>query len=190
MIRTAFAAGVALAAIVAGCGSEPATPSVRTFALKTMSFSGACAGVGLEATVHGDPQDRSVVWLTSMLPDRHRFEVVWPSGYVAVFDPTLRIVDGAGRVKLDEGDYVHGGCTTGGDDGDPLFIPDPGDGFRLECGTIERFACSNVLNAVKYRSHSWPAEPVETFIVRDAAGQFTIVFEDGRRSDGAVSPNF
>jgi hypothetical protein len=58
----------AIAALVVACGGlVPSTPtpspspSASGIALRTRADTGACAGVGLDAEVHGDPADPSVV---------------------------------------------------------------------------------------------------------------------------------
>ena len=188
------AATFALAGMLIGCGSEPPpTRSPSGIALRTTAATGACAGVGLDAEVHGDPKDPSIVWLTSLLPAGgqpdpigDRVEVIWPTGYTAVFDPALRVLDPTGQTAMQEGDYVDGGCVTQG----PLLLTGPMDGFRLECGTVERSTCTSVLNGTHYRTGNWPKGRIATFIVRDATGHYTVVLEDGQRYDGYASPNF
>ena len=76
----------------------------------------ACAGVGLDAVLHGDPYDPRVAWLINNLGTR--IDVIWPVGYRARFAPTLEVLDAAGLVVLREGDPVTGGCVTG----DPLLL--------------------------------------------------------------------
>ncbi len=76
----------------------------------------ACAGVGLDAVLHGAPNDPRVAWLINNLGTR--IDVIWPVGYRARFAPTLEVLDPAGDVVLREGDPVTGGCVTG----DPLLL--------------------------------------------------------------------
>jgi hypothetical protein len=77
----------------------------------------ACAGVGLDAIVHGDPADPKVAWLINRLPapGDGRIEVAWPPGYRARFAPNLEVLDGTGRIRLREGDPIDGTCGTGVD---------------------------------------------------------------------------
>ena len=189
---------VVLGAVVVACGTGPErspqpSPSTVALALRTMAVTGSCAGVGLDAELHGDPKDPSIAWLTSLLPagdqpdpGADRLEVVWPTGYTAVFDPTLRVIEPTGQTAMQEGDHVDGGCVTGG----PLLLLGPMDGFRLECGTVPRSTCTSVLNGVHAsQSAQWPKVRLAAFIVRDASGHYTVVFEDGQRFDGYASPN-
>jgi hypothetical protein len=77
----------------------------------------ACAGVGLDAVLHGDPADPKVAWLINRLGDLpgKRLEVAWPPGFRARFAPELEVLDGTGRVRLREGDHIDGTCGTGAD---------------------------------------------------------------------------
>jgi hypothetical protein len=70
----------------------------------------ACAGVGLQAVLRGNPNDPRVAWLIN--PDGSRFDVVWPAGYRARFAPRLEVLDAAGNVVIRDGDPVSGGCVT------------------------------------------------------------------------------
>ena len=70
-----------------------------------------CRGVGLDATIRGDPADPRIVWLVT---DRGReIDVVWPPGWAARFTPSLEVLDPAGNVRYHEGDAVTGGCVVG-----------------------------------------------------------------------------
>jgi hypothetical protein len=174
-------------AVLAGCGAPPIDPSPTAIAIRTVAFSGACRGVGASAVVHGAPDDADVVWLTP-LGGGPRLRVVWPNGDVAVFDPTLRIVDTTGRTVIREGEYVDGGCVTGPDANGPLLVPNPPDSFRLDCGPIRPADCPSMVNAIRYGSPNWPAEPVRSVTFTGPAGQYTIVVEDGRQIDGIAPP--
>ncbi len=152
-----------------------------------MADTGACAGVGLTASIEGSPDDPSVAWLRTMGPEHLRLEAIWPDGFRAVFDPTMTIVDGAGRPQLRQGDFIDGGCVTGTDpQSAPLLLIPPFLGVHLECGPVEVFTCSELLNAAA-RSDSWPSAPIDTVRVLDAAGDYEILLEDGRRVFGRVS---
>jgi hypothetical protein len=76
-----------------------------------------CAGVGLEATLHGDPSDPRIAWLENRIgvPDGttgRRMDVVWPAGFRARFTPKLEVLNGLGQVVLREGDMVGGACSA------------------------------------------------------------------------------
>ncbi len=72
-----------------------------------------CAGVGLDAVLHGSPNDPYVAWLRSNGPGAGRIEVVWPAGYRARFSPNLEVLNDRGIVVLREGDAISGACVTG-----------------------------------------------------------------------------
>ena len=85
---------------------------------------GFCRGIGLDATLTGDPGDPRVAWLIGRGGDR--IDVVWPAGFRARFSPLIEILDPSGTVVLRDGDPVTGGCTTGPDAAGPKLI-DPRD---------------------------------------------------------------
>ena len=97
-------------------GSFPPSPrpslSGGLFALPTTDWlaGGACAGVGLEAVLHGSPNDPRVAWLEDKLGGQSRTEVTWPAGYRARFSPNIEVLDENGNVVLREGDAVGGAC--------------------------------------------------------------------------------
>ena len=72
-----------------------------------------CAGVGLDAILHGDPADPAITWLEDRVSGA-RSEVTWPVGFRARFEPKLVIVDLTGQVVHREGDAIDGGCVDGG----------------------------------------------------------------------------
>ena len=88
----------------------------------------ACAGVGLDAYLHGNAGDPRTAWLER--PDGTRQDIRFPAGHTAVFAPTLQVLDPAGRVVMEEGDYVYGACGGAAD----ALIVDPGESLRLDCG--------------------------------------------------------
>lgn len=105
-----------LAALVAasGCGALPRPlPAVE-------SWTGACRGVGLEATLTGDASDPRVAWLIGS--DGRRRDIIWPPGYAARFTPRLEVLDEKGIVVFQDGSPVSGGCVTGPDAQGPLLI--------------------------------------------------------------------
>jgi hypothetical protein len=86
----------------------------------------ACAGVGLDAVVNGDPTDPRVAWLVNRHPGAGRIEVAWPPGFRARFVPELEIVDGSGQVRMRQGDHVDGTCGTVEDGAVILALSFPG----------------------------------------------------------------
>jgi hypothetical protein len=104
--------------------SSPSAPFIPpTQALPTLEFSlGACRGVGLDATLTGDPTDPRVAWLIGT--DGRRQEIVWPPGLTARFDPELQVLDRSGAIVFRAGDHIDGGCTAGppNDPGSLLLI--------------------------------------------------------------------
>jgi hypothetical protein len=114
----------------AGWGWEPAKSGVvladGSVTLHTTNWlaGGACAGVGLEAVLHGSKDDPRIVWLQNTMqlpsgadagPSLSNETLVWPAGYHARFTPKIEIVDGAGTVVLQEGDRVGGACGNNPD---------------------------------------------------------------------------
>src|SRR5689334_22294136 len=101
-----------------------------SFGIDRMGF-----GVERDATLHGSPHDPHVVWATDRTSGV-RFELVWPWGYRAIFDPQLELFDGVGRVVAHEGDLLIGSCPNyGGSGPDSVDANDvrpptwqPGDG--------------------------------------------------------------
>jgi len=69
-----------------------------------------CAGVGLDAVLHGSPNDPYVAWLENSVGGG-RDEVLWPAGYRARFSPNLEILNESGIVVLREGDAISGSCV-------------------------------------------------------------------------------
>ena len=72
----------------------------------------ACAGVGLDAVLHGDPGDSSIAWLVDR-SQGERIEVRWPPGFRARFSPALVVIDISGQEVAREGDAIDGGCAEG-----------------------------------------------------------------------------
>ncbi len=111
-------------------GSFPPSPkpslSGGLFALPTTNWlaGGACAGVGLDAVLHGSPTDPRVAWLENNMGGTPRMEVSWPAGYRARFNPNLEVLDENGNVVLSEGDAVTGACGANPDTG-MLYLEPP-----------------------------------------------------------------
>ena len=107
--------------LVAACSISPAPTgsSWPIVALPTLQWdTGACRGVGLEATLVGDPADPRIVWLTDA--EGRRRDLIWPPGYTARFAPELQVIDRSGTVVFVGGERIDGGCTAGG-------VDDPGN---------------------------------------------------------------
>ncbi len=101
MAALAAAAGLAAAA----CDTAPRPlPAVDR-------WSGVCRGVGLEATLTGDPADPRLAWLVTS--DGVRRDVIWPPRYSARFSPHLEVLDESGRVVFRDGSTIGAGCVRG-----------------------------------------------------------------------------
>jgi hypothetical protein len=79
-----------------------------------------CAGVGLDATLRGDPSDPAITWLEDRATGA-RIAVTWPAGFRARFVPALEVMDLTGRVVHREADLIDGACV----DGDGLVLGYP-----------------------------------------------------------------
>jgi hypothetical protein len=123
MIRTAVLLWP-IAAMLVACGTILPWPTAD---LPTMAAdTGGCRGVGLEATLAGDPTDPRVAWLIDDQGRRH--DLIWPPGYTARFSPELHVIDAAGALAFLGGERIDGACTAGGaDDPTRLLVirPDP-----------------------------------------------------------------
>ncbi len=97
-------------AVLSACGA------IQTFPLPTaQGDTGGCRGVGLDGyKLAGSPTDPRVTWLV-MASQGVRRDIVWPSGFHAVFSPQLAVVDPSGHTVMKEGDAVTGACVTGPD---------------------------------------------------------------------------
>jgi hypothetical protein len=117
---------IACSPTLPSAGSWSLSPGPSEIALPTASWSipsgaaVACAGVGLNAVLHGDPRDPRVAWLIT--DTEVRLDVIWLPGYHARFVPALEVLDATGAVVLHGGDAVTGGCVTG-DPGVLFLIP-------------------------------------------------------------------
>ena len=116
--RLAVTALAALALIVA-CGPEAlAVPTVDRTAEQL-----GCTGIGLDATLTGDPNDPRRAWLVQADTER-RVDIVWPAGYRARFTPSIEVLDAGGNVVMAAGDQVTTACVIGGNPDAPLLIID------------------------------------------------------------------
>jgi hypothetical protein len=100
------AAGLALTSVSVACSSTP-----RTLPLPVAGFPDRCRGVGVEATLGGDPSDPRVTWLVSA--DGSQTPLVWPSGWTGRFTPSLEVLDAKGTVRYRQGDAVSAACLAG-----------------------------------------------------------------------------
>jgi hypothetical protein len=73
--------------------------------------SDVCRGIGLDATLVGDPNDDRMAWLQQA--DGTRRDLVWPEGYKARFSPSLEVLDSHGDTLFRQGDRVAGACIAG-----------------------------------------------------------------------------
>jgi len=71
----------------------------------------SCLGTGLNAVLHGSQADSRLAWANDAVAGV-RFNLVWPAGYTATFDPKLEVLDPGGTVVGREGYQVIGGCVT------------------------------------------------------------------------------
>ncbi|HSM18544.1 MAG TPA: hypothetical protein VK845_16270 [Gemmatimonadales bacterium] len=129
-----------VAMLVAACSTMPSSPGVPASPSAVAVPSGSlppatdlqlptidlpaqtpCAGIGLDAILHGDPSDPRLAWLVT--GGGVRRDIVWPSGYVARFEPDLEVIDATGRVVYRAGDHIDGGCLVS--DPDLLLILPP-----------------------------------------------------------------
>jgi hypothetical protein len=87
------------------------TQSAKVVELPTLpAWNGICAGVGMNAVLHGDADDPRVTWVVER---GRRNEIIWPPGYVAQFTPNLVVLNAEGQVAALEGDRVDGACVGG-----------------------------------------------------------------------------
>jgi hypothetical protein len=127
-----YLAALLLSVALTACASPAPTPSptststsspspAATLLLPTVAqWDGACRGIGLDATLAGDPSDPRIAWLTAS--GGQRIDITWPPGYTARFAPDLVVLDASGTIVFREGSTVSGGCTTGPDAKGPLLI--------------------------------------------------------------------
>ena len=181
--------GAAVIAIAAGlltaCDSHqprPANPTLTPVALETKPFDpqkDGCAGVGLAATLHGNPSDPSVAWLVNMTGKHERMEAFWPADLHAVFDPGLEIVDRDGNALTKEGDFIDGACVLGGQ----ILLAPPYPGFRLDCSLMDAGECAMRASRIaSARGGSGP--PIVLLRFLDGSGRFNVVYQDGSQAQG------
>jgi hypothetical protein len=127
-VRALAQMGLIVCSLLAAACSAPVTtppsvspdlPDARGLPLPTSAWWSAsqptppvCAGVGLDAILHGDPGDPSITWITDRGQGGRR-DATWPPGFRARFEPSLVVVDGSNAVVAHEGDGIDGGCVDG-----------------------------------------------------------------------------
>jgi hypothetical protein len=108
-MRRAIAVGLVLALLVV-----PFDLALAAFGgglpVDAMWLGGCPIGVGRNAILHGSQVDTNVTWATDVRSGR-RFELLWPAGYRAGFNPKLELRNRQGRVVGHEGDLIIGSCT-------------------------------------------------------------------------------
>jgi len=105
---------LALALTLLACNATPRaapTNAAGNLLLPTIDAGQACAGVGTEAVLTGDPNDPRVAWL---MASGTRVDVVFPSGFTARFTPALEVLNASGAVVGRAGDRIDGYCVTAG----------------------------------------------------------------------------
>jgi hypothetical protein len=81
-----------------------------------------CAGVGIDATLHGSATDPAVTWITTA--NGVRWDAVWPAGFRARFTPGLEVFNQDDRLVLHEGSHISGICSGGGKTNNVYLTPD------------------------------------------------------------------
>ena len=69
------------------------------------SLEGPCVGIGIDAVLAGSASADPPVWAAA---GRSAIEILWPPGFIAVFDPDLRIVSPEGEFVAKAGDELPG----------------------------------------------------------------------------------
>ncbi|HET7829191.1 MAG TPA: hypothetical protein VFL03_06515 [Candidatus Limnocylindrales bacterium] len=175
--RIAVALGLSLA--VLACGR--ALPGAEVGGI---GIDQACAGVGMQAFLHGSPTDPRAAWVVSITGEE--IDVLFPPGYTARFTPSLQVVDRTGAIAMEEGDYVYGACVVGDDS---LMIA-PDETLRLECGPVAIGACTDRAPQVASNQAGHSNRDVEAVTFLDADGRYSVTFKDGTSVTGTPMPGF
>ena len=167
---------VLAAAAVVGCSRQlPTIPGDPVTGIQ------ACAGVGLDAFLHGNPSDPRTAWLEQ--PDGTRQDVQFPAGYSAAFTPTLQVLDPAGRVAMEEGDYVYGACVGAAD----TLVIDPSESLRLDCGPFPPDTCRANAPSVAANQPGRDHTAVAAIRFTSADGDYVLTFDDGTTVEGQAN---
>jgi hypothetical protein len=110
-VRLAVSSLIPLVLVLAACD----VPQAMRLPSDPSWLGGCSIGVGRHATLHGSPSDPRVTWATDDRSGR-RFELVWPVGYQALFDPQLVLLDPTNVAVAREGDQIIGSCFGRGAD--------------------------------------------------------------------------
>jgi len=163
----------AAALIAAGCSRPlPVAPGDPVVGVQ------ACAGVGLDGFLHGDPTDPRTAWVVR--PDGTRQDILFPAGYTAAFSPALQVLDPNGRVAMAEGDYVYGACVGPGDE---LTI-DPEESLALDCGPAPAEFCRANAPSIAANQAGHDHRDVASVRFTSAEGDYVVTFEDGTTAEG------
>lgn len=174
-----IAAAIALSLGVLACGR--ALPGAE---IGGIGIDQACAGVGMQAFLHGSPTDPRTAWVESITGEE--IDVLFPRGYSARFTPTLQVADRTGAIAMEEGDYVYGACVVGDDS---LMIA-PDETLRLECGPLAIDACTERAPQVASNQVGHSNRDVEAVTFLDAEGRYSVTFTDGTSATGTPMPGF
>ena len=113
----------------------------------------------------------------------HAFDLVWPGGYTAQFDPDLEILDERGNLVLRAGDFVDGGCVTAHED--VLGMAPPFLSLRLLCGPMAVPDCTGLAHTAA-RVAGWPIATSRSSQFLDRNGRFSVTYEDGSNGTGTA----
>ena len=102
---------MSIAGLCLGCsvGSPSGRPGDIALPTTRTAPTAACAGVGISFPniLHGSPADPKLTWATFGQGDSYRASVTWPSGFVARFDPELKVIHADGSTVAREGDDLN-----------------------------------------------------------------------------------
>ena len=108
-VRLAGYSALVLAAVLSIASSRFGPAQLAT---SHVLSGGMCFGVGTYATLHGSPIDPRLTWASDR-GSGQRFELIWPLGYRAEFNPGLQLFDSFGQQVGREGDLIVGSCVGG-----------------------------------------------------------------------------
>jgi hypothetical protein len=147
----------------------------------------ACGDVGFTTVLHGNPNAPEVAWLGPFPAGPEHFRLVWPTGYHAVFDPQLNVVDGKGHMQIREGDFVDGVC------GEPLpdtyLMRPPFLALRLVCGPMAVDECTSGRISEAVRKSDGPQHSIAVIEFLTADGKYRVAYEDGTEATGFTTSN-
>jgi hypothetical protein len=113
-MRRWSASALLVLALTAGCGAAAESgPLIVPLPARTLPPGNfGCEGVGHEPepVLRGDPGLDPPIW--AEFGGGHRAPIVWPPGYVAVFDPGLIVWNRQGRMVAREGSSLQEGARN------------------------------------------------------------------------------